>query len=168
MAETSEAFRVQSARLKTLTTVVAALLALSLAAHPVFNITAGLQEGEEPLRLAHRIGVSLIWLTPAVLYVCALWAVRRMFHQLAREGQVFRPALAVGLRGVGWSLAWGAGMDVVGSPLLTRWLDGEPGGSVLHYSPAAAALGVVGLALVMLSRLLDRAADLQNELDQFF
>jgi hypothetical protein len=107
----------------------------------------------------------LLRISPGVFYLLALWAVRRTFGELS-HGRLFQPALARGLRDVGSNLAWGAGMDVLGAPVLLRWVEGVPG-SVLHFNTAAIALGVVGLALALLARLLKRAADMQAELDQF-
>jgi len=127
----------------------------------------GAREGAPLAEQAHELGQILIGIAPALLYLSALWAVRRIFNDLARAGRPVRPALARGLRRVGRRLAWGAGMDVIGSPMLIRWSDGEGGGAVAYYIPAAVALGVVGLALVLVSRLLQRATDMQNELDGF-
>jgi len=153
-------------RMRDLATVVLVILGLSVAAQPVLLVISSLREDAPPAVMAQDLGQALIRMTPAIFYVSALWAVRRIFSELARRDRPFGPALAKGLRGVGWSLAWGAGMDVVGSPMLLRWTDGERGGSVAHYIPAAVALGVVGLALVVLARLLDQASAIQDELDQ--
>jgi heme exporter protein D len=155
-----------SARMRDLATVVLPLLALPVVLQPVLLVLTRLRQDVEPLAIAHELGQALIQITPALLYLWALLAVRRLFSELARQERPFQPALVEGLRRIGWSLAWGAGMDVVGAPMLLRWTDGEPGGSVAHYLPSAVALGVVGLALVLLSRLLQRAAALQDELDQ--
>jgi heme exporter protein D len=152
--------------MRDLATVVLPLLALPVVLQPVLLIATRLREQVEPLVIAHQLGQAFIQITPALLYLWALWAVRRLFSELARQRRPFQPALVDGLRRIGWNLAWGAGMDVVGAPMLLRWTDGESGGSVAHYVPAAVVLGVVGLALVILSRLLQRAAALQDELDQ--
>lgn len=164
-SENDDELTASSAQLRLLTTVVTVILALTVAHQPIAEVVGGLRENLGPRALLDDFGRELTRLSPAIFYLCALWAIRGVFGELARRGQAFRPVLARGLRDVGWSLAWGAGMDVVGSPMLLRWLDGNRG-PVANYIPAAIAVGVVGLALVLLSRLLERAAELRNELDQ--
>lgn len=153
-----------SARLRDLSTAVAVVLALAVVVHPVLNLVHRYGEDAGAARLLHEFGRDLIRLTPAMFYLCALWAVRGVFRALAEGGRPFGPALAQGLRGVGSNLAWGAAMNVVGSPLLLRWTENR-GGFAFDHIPAAAAVGVVGLALLPLARLIERAGRLQNELD---
>lgn len=157
----------RSAQLRLLTTIVLLVLALAVGSQLLLNVLGELRDGVAPLHVAREFGEDLIRVTPAIFYLCALWAVRRVFGELTRAEPVFRPALERGLREVGSSLAWGAGTEVLGAPMLLRYVDGERGGAVAHYIPAAIAIGVVGLALVLLSRLIGRGAALQDELDSF-
>ena len=125
---------------------------------------------------------SLITWAPAIFYLYALWAIRGAFRDFAQGGQ-FGPAIAAGCTRAGIFLAAGGTMSAVGVPNIHRLmqLQGVPGGPIqrigtlLHFDAAYLAVGVVGLALILLGRLLHRAADLQSEaarlrgeLDEFF
>jgi hypothetical protein len=125
-----------------------------------------LGDGATSSQAADAVGESLVRSLPALLYVFALWRVRAVFSAMAGQGLAVPPQLAGSLQTIGWLLAWGAAMDVFGWTLLLRWIDGEPGGAVAYYNPAAFTIGVVGLALVVLARVLDRATEMQSELDQ--
>jgi hypothetical protein len=96
---------------------------------------------------------------------------------------VFGPAIATGCTRAGIALAIGATFSAVGVPNIMRILYARgliekpptPFKSVLIFDTAYLAVGVVGLALVLLGRLLQRAAEIQseaaamrNELDEFF
>jgi hypothetical protein len=155
-----------SARLRDLSTLVALGLALLTLAPPAVILLRELGDGPLSSQAADAVGKSLVRSLPAFFYILALWRVRAVFCAMAKKSRAVPPQLAGSLQTIGWILAWGAAMDVFGWTLLLRWIDGEPGGAVAHYNPAAFAIGVVGLALVMLARVLDRAAEMQSELDQ--
>lgn len=103
----------------------------------------------------------LHWL-PTLFYLYALWAIHRAFRHFA-QGGVFGPAIAAGCTHAGIALAAGGALSAVGIPNLRRLLSDSPGGSFLHFDTAYLAVGVVGLALVLLGRLLSHAAELQAE-----
>ena len=128
------------------------------------------------------LGWSLVTWLPSVFYLYALWAIRSAFSHFAKGG-TFGPAIARGCTRAGWALAIGGTLSAVGVPNIYRLLQlqGFPGGpiqrigTVLHFDTAYLAVGVVGLALILLGRLLARAAELQGEaarlrgeLDEFF
>lgn len=105
-------------------------------------------------------GYTLLYWIPSIIYLYALWAIRSAFRDFALGG-VFGPAIADGCTRAGLALAMGASVSAVGLPNLLRLLRGD--GSILHFDVAYLAVGIVGLALVLLGRLLRRAAGLQRE-----
>ena len=102
---------------------------------------------------------ALLWL-PVPFYLYALWAIRGVFRDFARGGTL-GPAIASGCVHAGGALAIGATLSAVGVPNLARLIRG--GGSFLMFDVAYLAVGVVGLALILLGRLLARAAEAQSE-----
>jgi hypothetical protein len=118
---------------------------------------------------------------PAVFYLYALWAIRRGFLAFSDGGRL-GAALAAGCRISGASLVVGALASSVAVPNALALIDriypppeGRPWSSVLMADVAYLAIGVIGLALILLSRLLDQAARTQAdaerlaaELDEFF
>ena len=152
----------ESRRMRGVTTFVL----LGMAALVLFSLLSPVLR-QESLRepLAEVLGRNLVLAGPTIWYLFGLWAIRRLYSDLA-EGRLFQPAVARGVSGLGWALAWGAGTQVVIVPNLLRWISSEPGGSVLHYDVSAIVLGIVGLTLTVLARLLQRAAALHAELEQ--
>ena len=102
---------------------------------------------------------AVLWL-PVPLYLYALWAIRGAFLSFALGG-TFGPAIASGCTRAGFAMAAGATLSAVVVPNLMRLIHGQ--GGFLTFDVAYLAVGVVGLALIMLGRLLARAAELQNE-----
>ncbi len=124
---------------------------------------------------------AVLW-SPTIFYLVALWAVRSAFRDFAAGG-VFGPAIATGCTRAGVALAIGATLSTVGVPNAMRILHAQglverPPAEftgVLTFDTAYLAVGVVGLALMLLGRLLHRAAEIQteaaamrSELDEFF
>ena len=113
---------------------------------------------------------GFVWWGPALFYYWALWGVRRTLADVA-AGRMFQPGLARGLRDVGVGLAGGAIMSALVQPNVMRLLNetgaSYPWAGYLHFDVAYLAVGTVGLALVLLSRIVRSAADMKAELDQF-
>jgi hypothetical protein len=113
---------------------------------------------------------GFVWWGPALFYYWALWAVRRALGDIA-AGRLFQPAIARSLRDVGAGLAGGAIMSAIVQPNLMRVLNETgaryPWAGWAHFDVAYFAVGTVGLALILLSRVMKRAAEMQAELDQF-
>jgi hypothetical protein len=124
---------------------------------------------------------AILW-SPTIFYLFALWAVRSAFRDFATGG-VFGPAIATGCTRAGVALAIGATLSAAGVPNAMRILHAQglvekpPAAftSLLIFDTAYLAVGVVGLALMLLGGLLQRAAELQmeaaamrSELDEFF
>lgn len=134
-----------------------------------------------------RLGAPLLWgillhWSPSIFYLYSLWAIRSGFHDFA-VGGVLGPAIATGCTRAGVALAIGATLSAVGVPNLVRILSDRGlinthSGmfkGVLVFDTAYLAVGVVGLAMVLLGRLLRRASEIQaeaaalrSELDEFF
>jgi hypothetical protein len=102
---------------------------------------------------------AVLWV-PVPCYLYALWAIRGVFLDFARGGTL-GPAMAAGCIRAGWALAIGATLSAVGVPNLARLLGARS--SYLVFDVAYLAVGVVGLALILLGRLLARAAEAQRE-----
>lgn len=107
---------------------------------------------------------SAVVLIPAVFYLWALWSIRGVFGALAEGGRL-QPALAAGLTRVGQALVLGAASSVLLVTNLLRWIGAIEGGYA-HFDVPGIVLGVVGLALLLLARLLEHAAAVQAELDE--
>jgi hypothetical protein len=113
----------------------------------------------------------LRWLLP-LPYVVALLAIGQGFRAFAR-GDAAGLALGRACRRAGSALALGAALSAFGVPLIER-LANDRWRGLMQYDPAYAAVGVVGLALVLLGGLLDRASQaearvrtLEHELEEF-
>jgi hypothetical protein len=114
-------------------------------------------------------GALLLWL-PACCYLYALWAIRAGFKEFGRGG-VFGPVIASSCTHAGWALAIGGTLSAVGVPNLTRLLveyrvfapTARQFAGILQFDVAYLAVGVVGLALILMGGLLTRAAELQAE-----
>lgn len=107
---------------------------------------------------------SILWM-PVPFYLYALWAIRGGFRSFA-DGGTFGPAIASGCTRAGFALAIGATLSAVGVPNAMWLIHGR--GGVLVFDVAYLAVGVVGLALILLGRLLGRAAAIEDELGSFF
>lgn len=107
--------------------------------------------------------VVLVQRVSMLFYLGAIWMVRQAFVAIAR-GALFDHVVPRLLGRVGWALFLGAMANVFFVPAILRtvWLRG----SFAHFDPAAITLGVVGLTLVLVARLLVQAAEMRAELDE--
>lgn len=110
--------------------------------------------------------LSLVRFLPALGYLWALWAVQRALGDLA-GGRLFNATVARAVRHVGIGVLAGALLNVFAVTNLSRWIAGGHG-SYAYFDLSGIVLGVVGAALVLLSRLVDEARALQDELDGIF
>lgn len=124
----------------------------------------------EGMDLPSRAVTWLVFWAPAAFYLWALWAIRRALNDVA-AGRYFHPAMARSLRDVGIGLGVGGAMSAVIQPNLMRLMSDAGWGRQIfasygHFDVAYAAVGAVGLALILLSRVLHHAAEIQAELDE--
>lgn len=123
---------------------------------------------------------AIDWLA-LVFYLWGLFAIRRTFRDIAAGG-LFEPAISRGLRHLGLAVLGGSAASAVVVPNLRRLamrtglLEDtlRPWEAVAHFDVAFVMLGVVGFALILLSRLIGVAGDfraranaLETELGEF-
>jgi hypothetical protein len=114
------------------------------------------------MRLVTLQKVALAW-GPAAFYLWALWTLRGMFGALARGGLAFQPVVISALSRVGLALVLGAGTSLLLTPV-ARLLDApRPVASFALVNVPALTLGVVGLALIAVARMLRQGARLEAE-----
>ena len=176
---TASGLRRQSGRFAAITTVIMLLLvALMLLTVRLAVLDAG-RNGTSAAEAVVRL--ALYWL-PALFYLWGLWAIRRIFRDLAL-GAMFEPAVAAGLTQLGSAIVGGAVASAVAVPNLLRWSiqaglfpgSTRPLQGILHFDVAYLMLALVGGAILLLARLLRVAAAyqeesrrLRSELDEFF
>lgn len=114
----------------------------------------------------YRLGLDLLFGVPALLQILALWSVRRGLADVA-SGALFTPTLSRLLRRVGLLLFLAALCTLVLAP----WLHGLAADRyprLIEFDVANLVLGSLGLTLMFLARLFERAVDLKRELDDIF
>lgn len=111
-----------------------------------------------------RALLAFVRFLPGLGYLWALWAVQRALGDLA-GGRLFHPTVARAMRHIGIGVLVGALLNVFAVINLSRWIVGGHGGYA-YFDLSGIVLGVVGAALVLLSRLVDQARALQDELDE--
>ncbi len=106
----------------------------------------------------------LITLVAPAAYVIALWRLGRVLKLFGDTGRLIAAA-GKALGNVGWALAIGGAFQTLAAPAL-QTLTGHGPGYWIGLDSAAIALAALGLALVVLARIFNRAARLEAELDQ--
>jgi len=154
--------------------LLAALILLSI----ILAMQAAVEERIDGSEAATRLAIQ--WL-PALFYLWGLWAIRRVFRDVAR-GAMFGAAVGGGLHHLGWALIAGSAASAVAVPNLLRWsieiglISGRtrPFEGMLHFDVAYIILAALGGVILLLARLINRAADykieserLRSELDEF-
>lgn len=150
-------FRQHNRLLLIATTVVIGLVVLMIAVSLfVLWIKVGVMSDARVMRIA--IG----WL-PALFYLWALGSIRELFRRLGRGETGFTPMVQV-LAQVGWALALGATTALVITPLLvTLGEDERLRGAFALFNVPALTLIIVGLGLIVLSRMMRRAQAIETE-----
>lgn len=113
-------------------------------------------------------GRQFLLSVPALLYVAALYFARRVFHRIA-DGQIFVANNAAGLRAMGWCVFAG-GVWAMSFQGLVPYSDTQP--LALTMSEVASGttyvvLAALGMALVLIGRLMSTAVALKAENDTF-
>lgn len=106
---------------------------------------------------------QFIWQLPLLFYLWAVWSVRRAVVAIGR-GEGHDAAIAQLIGRVGLALFLGGIATVFVAPWLAAWINGR--GSFAFYDVSAITVGVVGAALLLVSRLLGQAAAMRRELDE--
>jgi hypothetical protein len=102
---------------------------------------------------------------PVALYVISMIATGRAFGQISRA-EPFSTVLPPLLMAIGATLSLAAFTQTVVTPLLLRMLDATFV-SILIFDSAAVALGVIGLFIIVISRLIAEATKMRDELSGF-
>lgn len=110
---------------------------------------------------------SLIYRFPFIFYLAAIWMMRSAFHSLAKGG-LFDDIVPARLVLTGYALLAGAFVTILPTPLMLRYAFGSGTGGLANFDVSAIMLGIVGMMLVLLARLLAQAARMRAELDEFF
>jgi hypothetical protein len=163
----SDRFRSQCRLLRAATLFVFACLCLLVG-------VVGFSGAVAPWRYATGAGridgthalLMVVHVAPAIGYLWALWAVQRALGDLG-AGRLFHPTVARAMRQMGIGVLAGALFNVFAVTNLSRWITGGHGAYV-YFDMSGIVLGVVGAALVLLARLVDRARAMQAELDGIF
>lgn len=140
-------------------------LVLLLLAILVAEIAARAGGFDDRLRY-HRLGLDLLFAVPALLQLGALWGIRQALSSVA-AGALFTPTLSRMLRQVGLLLFLAALCTLVLAPLLHH-LAAEHYPRMIEFDVANLVLGALGLTMMFIARLFERAVDLQRELDEIF
>lgn len=137
---------------------VGGLLALMTVVGPAYLVATGERAAEASLLR------GLVWHLPALFYLYGVWAIGEAVGQIGR-GRLIQTATAEGLRRAGLALGVGGVLSVFVVVNLMRLV--MPGaGGYLHFDIGGMTLGMVGGALFLLGRVMDRAAAVQSELDE--
>ena len=119
-------------------------------------------------RLSHPDVVARLALTwsPSVFYLGALWTLRGLFAGLAKAGLSFQPSLTRALARTGWALMAGSLLTMVTTPMILALSHPIPSGWFATFNVPALTLFMLGLALAIIARMLERAVALQAEAAQ--
>jgi hypothetical protein len=112
------------------------------------------------------IVIAAVQTVAPAAYLSGLWAVRPALASI-RDGVMFGAAISAALRRVGLMLVAGSAFELVVKPSLLTALGVGPG-YVIALDFAGYALVGIGIALVLLARLIAEARGVQNELDGMF
>ena len=140
---------------------VGAILALMHVIAPVILSVRGTVTLDEMYVRGWAAGLVLT--IPAVCYLIGVWAIGRAMQRIGK-GALLQSAVADALRQVGLALGIGGVFSVFVAPNLARLLG--VGGGVLHFDVPGMTLGMIGGALFLLGRVMDKAAAAQAELDE--
>ncbi len=137
---------------------VGGLLAVLVLGGPLYVVATGERAVDVSL-----LG-GLVWHLPALFYLYGVWAIGEAVGQIGR-GRLIQTATAEGLRRAGLALGVGGVLSVFVVVNLMRLV--MPGyGGYLHFDVGGMTLGMVGGAMFLLGRVMDRAAAVQSELDE--
>ena len=113
-----------------------------------------------------REGLNLLLMNflPIPFYLWAIWCARRAIL-LIGSGGAFRTVLSSMLQRIGWALLAGGLVRTFAVPWGLHLVRGI--GSYATFDPAAITVGVIGLTLIIVARLVADAEAIRAELDEF-
>lgn len=111
----------------------------------------------------HTQIIMLYDVIPMPFFLAAIWSMRRAVILIGRGGAV-ESLLSALLWRVGVSLFLGGLALVFAAPQLVRLFTGS--GSYARYDSSAITVGVVGLALMIVARVVTEAGAMRTELDE--
>jgi cation transport ATPase len=160
-------FRLANRRYSMVATVAIGLVLLLMSMYTFMVTHAVVTASRFPL------GWIVNWL-PAVFYLWALWQLRGLFAALSKDTVARSQHVATVVGRVGWALMLGAVATLV--PLINFFANQTTrGGTFVVYLVPAITLFLLGLALIALAPMLNRAIALEAEakllkaeLDGFF
>lgn len=139
---------------------IALMIVGGLALAMAFDLWISMDAMNSP---AGFLGV-LARLFPALFYLGAVWFCAGSFAAIA-AGAHFTDALPVLMRKIGWLIVGGASASTAVMPILSRLVMGS--GSYVRFDVSDLALGMIGLMLVVLARILTEAVAMRSELEEF-
>lgn len=163
---TAHAIQTSSKQLRRLVTGLLLSLFVLLLLERFGWVIAALSRGAHGSELARRVGFEFVAAGPEILYLISLWWIRQALAAFA-SGDFYASIVSTMLRRVGALLAIGAFLNVFIVPALDRALGMSPG-YWIAFDVTGLVLGAIGLSLVIVSRILDRARELKAELDEIF
>jgi hypothetical protein len=111
-----------------------------------------------------KIAAVTIQYAPAACYLFGVWSIGQALGEIAK-GRLIQAALPSALRRVGLALGVGGVASVFVVSNLMRLVQ-QTKGSYLTFDVAGMTLGMIGGALFLLGRVMDRALAMQAELDE--
>lgn len=163
---TRQRVRASSARLHTWLTWLLGGLVLVLLLERFGAVLLTLAQHPADAAAQRAVVLKGIAAAPEALYLLSLGWIRQALGAFA-EGALFSPLAVRLLNRTGITLAAGAVFTVLLEPSLA-WLMGSGPGYLVAYDPSSVVLGALGLSLRVLSGALQRAGELQTELDEIF
>lgn len=157
----------QAQWLELVSAIAVGVLALNLARQALpIDVLLSFDDPGTVWRALSELGTRAIEVVPAALYLLGLWAAHGMFARFGR-GELFTPAIVAGLSSIGSSLLWGGLWAVAITPTLLGWIEGPFRGLDLKLNGPELVILVLGGALVLLGKVMAKAAALQAEVDAF-
>ena len=164
MPDSTDPLRLSAIRMRQFITGLILFLAIVLVAERAGY--AGAWGGPADADFAGSLLVQLVLAVPALLYLAALWQLRRAVAAVA-AGEPFGAAVVRALRRLGLLLMLGALAGLLVLPSAHRLL-GQPYPRLLDFDLANLIIAGIGLGLAFLAGLVARAGAVQRELDEIF
>ena len=166
MPDSTDPLRLSAIRMRQFMTGLILFLAFVLVAERAGYAGAWGSAAAPDTALARSLLIQLVLAVPALLYLAALWQLRRAVAAVA-AGEPFGAAVVRALRRLGLLLMLGALAGLLVLPSAHRLL-GQPYPRLLDFDLASLIIAGIGLGLTFLAGLVERARAVQRELDEIF